>query len=157
MCRLPPLQFVQANRRRIWRTIYRGKRERSPRRIDVDIWVGQQAVHLLGRMLRVQTASGSEPVADRADRKGGAAQHAEGGIAERRDPLGVKVMAKHAAKNLPDLGLMENCCCLMTIAYPDLLLRGRRFVGSRDGKSGPGEFARICRRCRSCDSFRNRP
>jgi hypothetical protein len=42
-------------------------------------------------------------VADRADRKGGAAQHAEGGIAERRDPLGVKVMAKHAAKNLPDL------------------------------------------------------
>jgi hypothetical protein len=54
-------------------------------------------------MLGVQTASGSEPVADRADRKRGAAQHAEGGIAERADALGVKVLAKHAAKNLPDL------------------------------------------------------
>ena len=42
-------------------------------------------------------------MADRADRKRGAAQHAEGGVAERRDPLGVKVMAKHAARNLPDL------------------------------------------------------
>src|SRR5271165_6842594 len=52
---------------------------------------------------------------------------------------------------------MENSCCLMTIAYPGLLLRGGRFVGSRDGKSGKGEFARICRRRRSCDSFRNRP
>jgi hypothetical protein len=45
----------------------------------------------------------------------------------------------------------------MTIAYPDLLLRGGRFVGARDCKSGPGEFARKCRRRRSCDSFRNRP
>ena len=54
-------------------------------------------------MLGVQTASGSESVADRADRKGRAVQHAEGGIAERRNALGVKVMAKHAAKNLPDL------------------------------------------------------
>ena len=54
-------------------------------------------------MLGVQTARGSEPMADRADRKGGAAQHPEGGIAERRDALGVKVMAKHATKNLPDL------------------------------------------------------
>ena len=53
--------------------------------------------------------------------------------------------------------LMENCCCLMTIAYPDLLLPGGRFVGSRDYKSGLGEFARICRRRCSCDSFRNRP
>jgi hypothetical protein len=45
----------------------------------------------------------------------------------------------------------------MTIAHPDLLLRGGRFVGSRGGKSGPGEFARIYRCRRSGDSFRNRP
>src|SRR5665213_2646177 len=45
----------------------------------------------------------------------------------------------------------------MTILFPDLLLRGGRFVASRGGKSRLGEFARICRRRRSCDSFPNRP
>src|ERR1019366_4853702 len=70
---------------------------------DLDLWVGEQAVHLLGRMLGVQAAGGGESLADGADRKGGAAQHAKGGIAERPDALGVQVMAQHVAKNLLDL------------------------------------------------------
>src|SRR5277367_331319 len=45
----------------------------------------------------------------------------------------------------------------MTIVSLDRLLRGGRFVGSRGSKSRLGEFARICRRRRSCDSFPNRP
>src|ERR1039457_7289023 len=45
----------------------------------------------------------------------------------------------------------------MTIVSLDLMLRAGRFVGSPHGKSRLGEFARICRRRRSCDSFRNRP
>src|SRR5208337_2171604 len=45
--------------------------------IDVDLGVGEQAVHLLGRMLGVQAAGGGESLADGADRKGGAAQDAE--------------------------------------------------------------------------------
>src|ERR1039458_2466042 len=45
----------------------------------------------------------------------------------------------------------------MTIVSLDLMLRAERFVGSRGGKRRLGEFARICRRRRSCDSFRNRP
>jgi hypothetical protein len=45
----------------------------------------------------------------------------------------------------------------MTIVAPDLLLWGGRLVGSRGGKSRAGEFARICRRRHSCDSFPNRP
>src|ERR1019366_2800935 len=53
--------------------------------------------------------------------------------------------------------LMENRCFRMTILSPDLLLRGGRFVASRGGKSRLGEFARICRRRRLCDSFPNRP
>src|SRR5271168_3938907 len=53
--------------------------------------------------------------------------------------------------------LKENRRSLMTIVSLDLLLRAGRLVGSRSGKSRVGEFARICRRWRSCDSFRNRP
>src|SRR5271166_1401735 len=45
----------------------------------------------------------------------------------------------------------------MTIVSLDRLLRGGRCVGSRGGKSPLGEFARICHRRRSRDSFRNRP
>src|SRR5580698_8829533 len=45
----------------------------------------------------------------------------------------------------------------MTIVSLDRLLPGGRFVGSRGSKSRLGEFARICRRRRSCDSFPNRP
>src|ERR1039457_5839986 len=45
----------------------------------------------------------------------------------------------------------------MTIVSLDLMLRAGRFVGSPHGKSRLGEFARICRRRRSCDFFRNRP
>jgi hypothetical protein len=60
-------------------------------------------------------------------------QHAKR-IAERRDALGVKVMATTPPRTCLTW-LMENCCCLMTIAYPTMLLRGGRFGGSCDCKS----------------------
>src|SRR5271170_5188421 len=44
----------------------------------------------------------------------------------------------------------------MTIVSLDRLLRGGRFVGSRGNESRIREFARMCRRPRACDSFRNR-
>ena len=50
--------------------------------INVDLAVGEQAVDLLGRVLRVQATGGGEALADSADRKGRAAQHAERSIAE---------------------------------------------------------------------------
>src|SRR5271167_3464518 len=71
--------------------------------IDVDLRVGEQAIHLLGGMLGVQAAGSGQPLADGADRKGGAAQHTEGGVAERGDALDVQVLTQHAAKDLPDL------------------------------------------------------
>ena len=71
--------------------------------VDVDLRVGEQTIHLLGRMLGVQGAGGSEPLANGADREGGAAQHAKGGVAERGDALGVQVGAQHACKDLLDL------------------------------------------------------
>src|SRR5271170_7569756 len=45
----------------------------------------------------------------------------------------------------------------MTIVSLDRLSRGGRFVASYGVGSRLGEFARICRRRRSCDSFPNRP
>jgi hypothetical protein len=57
--------------------------------VDLDLWVGEQAVDLFGRMLWVQTAGGGEPLTNGADGKRGAAQHAKGGVAERGDALGV--------------------------------------------------------------------
>ena len=71
--------------------------------VDVDLRVGEQTVHLFGRMLGVQAAGGSEALTNGADRERGAAQHAKGGLAERVDALGVQVVAQHAAKNLIDL------------------------------------------------------
>jgi hypothetical protein len=71
--------------------------------VDVDHWVGEQAIHLFGGMLEVQATCGGEALTDHADRKRSAAQHAEGGIAERVDALGVKVVVEHAAppKQIP--------------------------------------------------------
>ena len=54
-------------------------------------------------MLGVQTTGGGQSLANRADSEGRAVQHAEGGIAERVDALGVKVLVQHAAKDLPNL------------------------------------------------------
>ena len=71
--------------------------------IDVDLGVGKQAVDLLGGMLGVQAAGGGEAPADRADRKGTAAQHAERRVAERGDALGVQVVIEHAAQDLAHL------------------------------------------------------
>jgi hypothetical protein len=88
-------------------------------------------------MLGVQTARGSEPVADRADRKGGAAQHPEGGIAERRDALGVKVMAKHATKNLPDLVDGE-------LPLPDATANPERSCEADSVRASNPQAARIC-------------
>ena len=51
--------------------------------VDLDLWVGEQAIDLVGRMFGVQAAGGGEALADGADREAGAAQHAEGGVAER--------------------------------------------------------------------------
>ena len=44
-----------------------------------------------------------QALTDHADRERSAAQHAEGGIAERVDALGVKVVRQHAAQGLPYL------------------------------------------------------
>jgi hypothetical protein len=71
--------------------------------VDVDLRVGEQTIDLLGRMFGVQAAGGSEALTNSADREGGAAQHAKGGVAERGDALGVQVVAQHVAKDLPDL------------------------------------------------------
>ena len=66
-------------------------------------------------MLGVQTARGSEPMADRADRKGGAAQHPEGGIAERRDARFCHVSRHLRYVALVEL-LIDHPACMMRIA-----------------------------------------
>src|ERR1700693_6092616 len=54
-------------------------------------------------MLGVQTTRGGEALTDHADRERSAAHHAAGGIAERVDALGVKVVLQHAAHAPPSL------------------------------------------------------
>ena len=54
-------------------------------------------------MLSFRPRAAASPWPIIADRKEAPRNTPRRGIAERRDPLGVKVMAKHAAKNLPDL------------------------------------------------------
>ena len=71
--------------------------------VDLDLRVGEQAVHLFGGMPRVQAACGGEALTNGADRERGATQHAEGRVAERGDALGVQILPQHAAKDLPDL------------------------------------------------------
>jgi hypothetical protein len=72
--------------------------------VDPDVRIGEQAVDLFGGMLGVQASGGGKAPADGADRERGATQHANGGVAERVDALGVKVMVQHAAKDSPDRG-----------------------------------------------------
>jgi hypothetical protein len=71
--------------------------------VDVDHRVGQQAIHLFRGMFWVQATCSGEALADRADGERSAAQHAEGGITERVDALGVKVVVEHTAQDLPNM------------------------------------------------------
>ena len=125
--------------------------------VDVDLRVGEQTIHLLGRMLGVQGAGGSEPLANGADREGGAAQHAKGGVASEATRLACRSSPSTPARTCL-IWLLDNRCSRMTIVSLDRLLRGGRFAGSRSGQSRLGEFARICRRRRSKAILsRNRP
>ena len=92
--------------------------------VDVDLRVGEQAVDLFGGMLGVQATGGGEALTDRADRERAAAQHAEGGIAERVDALGVKVMRPARCPSTCRTWLKENRCSRMTIVSPDSALPG---------------------------------
>ena len=100
--------------------------------IDVDHRVGEQAVHLFGRMLGVQTTSGSEALTDRADRKRGAAQHAEGGIAERARRAWREGHGQARRQEPPDL--VEGELLLPDDHSSRICYSGGRFVGQRDGK-----------------------
>ena len=106
-------------------------------------------------MLGVQTASGREAPADGADGKRGTAQYAKGGVAERGDALGVQILAQHVAKDLLDL-IAGEPLLLDDHGIPRPAVAGREICRSCGNKSRTGEFARICRRRRSYDSFRNR-
>src|ERR1700745_1213328 len=54
-------------------------------------------------MLGQHATSGGQSVADGGDGKRAAVQHAEGGVAQAVDPLGMQVRAEHAAENLTNL------------------------------------------------------
>jgi hypothetical protein len=87
----------------------------------------QRAVNLFDRMLRLQVTGGSEALANGADRQGGIVQHAEGGIAERVNPLGMKVLLQQTANNLPNL--VEGELLPDNHRIPDSVLPAARFGG----------------------------
>src|ERR1700759_3419913 len=58
-------------------------------------------------MLGQCAASGGQAVADGGNRKRAAVQHAEGGVAEAVDALGMQVRTEHAAENLTNLSERE--------------------------------------------------
>src|SRR5689334_18069489 len=58
-------------------------------------------------MLGQHAAGGSQAVADGGDGERTAVQHAEGGVAEAVDALGMQVRTEHAAENLTNLSERE--------------------------------------------------
>ena len=120
--------------------------------VDVDHRVGEQAIDLFRGMLGVQATCGGEALTDHADRKRRAAQHAEGSIAERVDALGVKILVQHAAQDLSNMIEGEP---LLPDDHrnPDSALPTGRLAGWGGAGNRLGDFARMCHRWRSLDSF----
>src|SRR5271165_4569826 len=71
--------------------------------IDFDAGVGQQPVDLFDGMLGQQATRGGQAVADGRDGERAAVQHAEGGVAQAVDALGVQIRTEQAAEDLTNL------------------------------------------------------
>ena len=66
--------------------------------IDFDAVVGQQAVHLLDRVLGRPAARRGEAMSDSRNRERGAVQDADRGIAQAVDAFGMQVVFEYAAE-----------------------------------------------------------
>ena len=135
------------------------RRYRAPTaRISSTLIFGLESktIHLLGRMLGGSGRWRQRALGQWRRPRGSAAQHAIVASPSEATRLACRSSPSTPARTCL-IWLLDNRCSRMTIVSLDRLLCGGRFVGSRGGQSRLGEFARICRRRRSCDSFRNRP
>jgi len=70
----------------------------APRRIDIDVFIGQQPVDRLDGILGHQATRQRKPLTDRVDWQGGGSNDAEGGVGQGQDPLGVHVAIAQAGE-----------------------------------------------------------
>jgi hypothetical protein len=70
--------------------------------IDIDPVVGQQAVHLLDRMLGQPSASKRQTLADQADRQRRGLDHPQSGACQRQHALGMQICAEQRVHKAVD-------------------------------------------------------